>query len=85
MSGTFCKYDQGIFTKLFGRSPDRVMWLELSQRGIRFGVIILGNPISAITSSSKQDYKHKMEMQTIIYKFQAAGCWDYCTSNGVGS
>ncbi len=53
-----------------------MMWLELSRRGIHFDVIISGNPLSAVTSSSKQDYKHPTDMQTIMYtnsKQQAVG------------
>ena len=63
-------------TDLFGRPPDKVMWLELACRGIHFDVIISGNPLSAVTSSAKQDYKHETDMQTIVYtnsKQQAVG------------
>ena len=52
------------------------MWLELSRRGIHFDVIVSGNPIGAVTSSSKEDYKYKTDMQTIVYsnsKQQAVG------------
>jgi hypothetical protein len=40
MSATFCQCDQDVITDLFGRPPDKVMWLELSRRGIHFNVII---------------------------------------------
>ena len=55
------------------------MWLELSRRGIHFDVIVSGNPIGGVTSSSKEDYKYKTDMQcmqTIVYsnsKQQAVG------------
>jgi len=52
------------------------MWLELSHRGIQFDVIVSGNPIGAVTSSSKEDYKYETDMHTIVYsnsKEQAIG------------
>ena len=52
------------------------MWLELSRRGIHFDVIVSGNPIGGVTSSSKEDYKYETDMQTIVYsnsKQQAVG------------
>jgi hypothetical protein len=52
------------------------MWLELSRKGIHLDVISSGNPLSAVTSSVKQDYKHPTDMQTIVYtnsKQQAVG------------
>ena len=52
------------------------MWLELSHRGIQFDVIVSGNPIGAVTSSSKKDYKYETDMHTIEYsnsKEQAVG------------
>jgi len=76
MSATFRKCDQDVITKLFRRPPDKFMWLELSHRGIHFDAIISGNPISAVTSSLKEDYKYKTDMHTIMYsnsKQQAAG------------
>ena len=66
MIATFRQCDQNVITDLFGRPPDKVMWLELSRRRIHFVVIILGNLLSAVTSSSKQDYKHPTDMQTIV-------------------
>ena len=63
LSATFCQCDQDVITTLFGRPPDKVMWLKLSHWGIHFDVIISGNLISAVTSSSKQDYKHPTDMQ----------------------
>jgi hypothetical protein len=74
MSATFHQCDQDVITDLFGRHPNKVMWLELSCRGIHFDVIISGNQLFAVTSSSKQDYK--TDMQTIVYtnsKQQAVG------------
>ena len=76
MSATFRKCDQDVITTLFGRPPDKVMWLELSRRGIHFDVIVSGNPIGGVTSSSKEDYKYETDMQTIVYsnsKQQAVG------------
>ena len=55
MSAMFRQCNQGVITDLFGRPPDKVMWLELSFWGIHFDIIISGNPLSAVTSSSKQD------------------------------
>ncbi len=57
MSATFHQCDQDVIADLFGRPPDKVMWLELSCRGIHFDAIISGNPLSAVTSSAKQDYR----------------------------
>ena len=76
MSATFRKCDQDVITTLFGRPPDKVMWLELSRRGIHFDVIVSGNPIGGVTSSSKEDYKYETDMQTNVYsnsKQQAVG------------
>ena len=76
MSATFRQCNQDVITDLFGRPPDKVMWLELARRRIHFDVIISGNPLSAVTSSAKQDYKHETDMQTIVYtnsKQQAVG------------
>ena len=76
MSATFRNCDQDVITMLFGRPPDKVMWLELSRRGIHFDVIVSGNPIGGVTSSSKEDYKYETDMQTIVYsnsKQQAVG------------
>ena len=76
MLATFRQCAQDIITDLFGSPPNKVMWLELSRRGIHFDVIISGNPLSAVTSSAKQDYKHPTDMQTIVYtnsKQQAVG------------
>jgi hypothetical protein len=76
MSATFRQCNQEVITDLFGRPPGKVMWLELSHQRIQFDVIMSGNPLSAVTSSSKQDYKHPTDMQTIVYansKQQAVG------------
>ena len=50
----FRQCNQDVITDLFGWPPDKVMWLELSRRGIHFDVIVSGNPLSAVTSSSNR-------------------------------
>ena len=76
MSAMFRKCEQDVISKLFDRPLDTVMWLELSRRKIQSNVTVSGNPICAVTSSLKEDYKYKMDMETIVYsnsKQQAVG------------
>jgi superfamily II DNA helicase RecQ len=55
MSATFRKVDQDIITKLLGRPPSMVMWLELSRQQICFDTVCSGNPTASITLAMKQD------------------------------
>jgi superfamily II DNA helicase RecQ len=56
MSTTFHKCDQDVITTLFGRPPDKVMWLELSCRGIHVDVnrTIGGRSKASIIEKSMQ-------------------------------
>ncbi len=67
MSETFRQSDQDIISNLFGKTPGKIMWLELSWHGIHFDVVISGSPSSSISQSVVQDYKYPMQMKTIIY------------------
>jgi hypothetical protein len=67
MSATFRQSDQDIISNLFGQTPDKIMWLELSWQGIHFDVIISGSPSTSITQTVVQDYKYPTQMKTIIY------------------
>jgi hypothetical protein len=76
MSATFRQSNQDIISNLFGQTPDKIMWLELSWQGIHFDVIISGSPSTSIMQSVVQDYKYPMQMKTIIntnLKKQAIG------------
>jgi superfamily II DNA helicase RecQ len=76
MSATFRQSDQDVISKLFGKKPDMLIWLELSRRCIHFDVVITGNPIISMTSALNQDYKYATTMKSIVYsnsKRQAVG------------
>ena len=49
------------------RPPDRVIWRELSRRGIAFDVVISGGPTSSIMHSLTEDYRYPTTMKTIVY------------------
>ena len=57
MSTTFRKCDQDVITTLFGRAPDKVMWLELSCRGIHFDV---NRTIGGRRKASEIEKKHEL-------------------------
>jgi hypothetical protein len=67
MSATFRQSDQDVISNLFGQTPDKSMWLELSWQEIYFDVIISGSPSTSIMQSVMQDYTYPMQMKTIIY------------------
>ncbi len=56
-----------MISRLWTRPPDKVIWLELSRRGIGFDVVISGNPTSSIVKSLSKDYKNPTTMKTIVY------------------
>ena len=61
-----------VHTTLYSETPKLKAPREPTVRYLQ----ISGNPLSAVTSSSKQDYKHSTDMQTIVYtnsKQQAVG------------
>jgi hypothetical protein len=67
MTATYRQSDQDVMSVLFGRIPDKAIWLDLSCQGIHFDVILSGCPSSSITNSVTQDYKFQMDMKTIVY------------------
>jgi hypothetical protein len=76
MLAIFRQSDQDVISKLFGKKPAMLMWLELSRCRIHFDFVITGNPILSVTSALKQDYKYVTTMKSIVYsnsKRQAVG------------
>jgi len=67
MSATFRQDDQDEISRLWKRPPDKVIWRELSRRGIGFGVVISGNPTSSVVRSMSLDYRDPTSMKTIVY------------------
>jgi hypothetical protein len=53
MLAIFRQSDQDVISKLFGKKPAMLMWLELSPCPIHFDVVITGNPIISMTSALK--------------------------------
>jgi hypothetical protein len=66
MSATFRQDDQDEITHLWTRPLDKVIWRELSRRGIGFDVVISGCPTSSIVRSMSEDYCNPTAMKTII-------------------
>ena len=67
MSATFRRDDQDVISRLWTRPPDKVIWLELSRRGIGLDVVISGNPTSSIVKCMSSDYKIPTTTKTIVY------------------
>jgi hypothetical protein len=86
MSATFKQSNQDVISNLFGQTPDKIMWLELSWQGIHFDVIISGSPSTSIMQTVVQDNKYPMQMKTIIYtnlKKQAIGAITNAMENAI--
>ena len=77
MSATFPQCNQNVITDLFGRPLHKVMWLELSCRGIYFVVIIC---YIQLETGLQTPNGHA---DNCVYKFQKAGWWEYFSCNGV--
>jgi hypothetical protein len=76
MSATFRQDDQNVIADLLGCPPDKVIWLELARRGIKFEVVVSGNPLSSISKRVSRDYRVETDLKTIVYtnsKTQALG------------
>jgi len=67
MSATFLQEDQDKISTLWTRPPDRVIWRELSRRGIAFDIVISGGPTLSIVRSLTEDYRYPTKMKTIVY------------------
>jgi superfamily II DNA helicase RecQ len=67
MSATFLVDDQKVISNLLERSPNEIVWLELSRRTIYFDVNICGQPSSSIYKCIASDYEFKTDLKTIVY------------------
>lgn len=67
MSATLRKEDQLTINKLFGGTPDFVLWMEMARRRITIDVMVNGNPTLAITKRIKKDLKKDPTMKVIWY------------------
>jgi hypothetical protein len=67
MSATFRQDDQDEISRLWTRPPDKVIWRELSRRGIGFDIVISGNPTSSVIRCMSEDYRDPTYMKTIVY------------------
>jgi hypothetical protein len=68
MSATFRQDDQDKISRLWRQAPTSVIWMELSRRGIRFEVVVLGNLTSTLTRAMALDYNSQpTSMKTIVY------------------